>query len=530
MRSFFTILASASKVRNPYEPPYEPTIETTVITNAETITGVWDSSTGAAVNSGNSTYRKTNYIPVSARVISFEGFLAKFPIIVYDANKNYIFTWFPLALYETIKLPKEAAYIAFMTENHNGSQTSTDYNITITQYLDAPAPRGYIYDPTTRKDILTEVNKFTSQQTVSVTNYSGTDRERIQKAIDDIHNSGSYGTVRVEGQSVFYLDAALLIKSNVDLLVDGCKLKLNNYVFDNVIRCAGIIPDTDNPYHICQSLQPTIDFKIRGINGASIEGQDIPYSGVNPKTGVAEQWVADPYGWRTILVLLSGGERYELSGFSVSKPTCYSISQEYSRYGHIHHLDITSGAYHNGDGIDLRMGCKHFIVEDITGTLSDDGVALNANTSDNSTFDDPATKYVFTLQTMGRVPLNNDGVDAWIEDVTIKNCSVDSETHTVILLTTKDRVRYIDITNVDDGAGSNTAYAVVEAYTGYNAISPYGAGFINNINIDGVISNGSQYGVKYSVAVKDSNIANVQQNASGTATSINSGSVNVIVT
>ena len=532
MGLFFNIVASSVKLSNQAPEP-EPELQSVTVTNADTLKGVWSDANGAAGRTTDATYRRSNYIPIYSRVISFEGFLYKFPIMVYDTNKTYLYTWFPMDLSGTIAVPEEAAFITFMTENHNGLQTSTDYTIVIRETT-IPAARGTIYDPSNplNLDILTEVNSFASQMTVSVSDYTGTDRERIQAAIDEVHNSGLQGTVVVEGQSVFTIDSAILIKSNVDLLIDGCKIKVGDSVFDNAIRCAGIIPDPSNPYGICSELQFTNNFKIRGINGASIEGTDVPYIGINPKTGNPAQFVADEFGWRTMLILLTGAYKYEVSGFTASKSSCYTISQEYARYGYLHDLDLYTTGVNNGDGIDLRMGCKHIIVENITGDLTDDGVAINALSGDNSWYElSNPTNYVYPIEPMGDIPINNDAVDAWIENITLNNIHIKGDNHAVIILTVKDRVRYISISNVDDVDSNSNHLAVIEAYSGYAKIGQYSPGYISNVDINGVTSYGSREVVLYSKGVFNSNISNlVQHNPTGKVYTINPQSQNVIVT
>ena len=182
-----------------------------------------------------------------------------------------------------------------------------------------------------------------------------THSEAIAAAIAAARAAGGEATVVLDGQD-WRVDRAVLLPSNLELVIDGCRLKLADGVHDNLIRSAGIQPDPANPFGACLSVEPTENIRVTGRNGAVLEGADRPYTAANPKTGVVEPWLGDFFGWRTVGIQLSRVTGYELSGFTLRKTHCWAISQEQCSHGYLHDLGFDT-AVKNGDGIDFRNGC-----------------------------------------------------------------------------------------------------------------------------------------------------------------------------
>ena len=97
---------------------------------------------------------------------------------------------------------------------------------------------------------------------------------------------------------------AVVLPSNTELIIDGCRLKLADGVFDNIVRLARLRPDPANPNGPCLGREPAHDIRLIGRNGAAIEGAEHPFVGVNPKTGVKEPWLGDFFGWRIFFNLI----------------------------------------------------------------------------------------------------------------------------------------------------------------------------------------------------------------------------------
>lgn len=339
-----------------------------------------------------------------------------------------------------------------------------------------------------------------------------TPSEAIEAAIASARDPGSATAIVLDTQD-WLIDEAVLLPSNVELVIDGCTLKLADGVFDNIIRVAGIEPDAANPNGVCAAVEPTEDFRITGRNGAVIEGADNPYKAANPKTGVVEEWTGDYFGWRTVGILLSRASRYEISGFTMRKTHCWAISQEQCSHGHLHDI-VFNTEVKNGDGIDFRNGCSFCLVDAISGTTSDDTVACTAL---NGGYITPESKYIYPMQPMG---LDATGDAADIHDIVIRNIRTGGRHHGVICLATAPSVYNIVIENVLEEAVSSRE-ACVKIYTGYG--SGYRNGNLRNISVTNVVSRGARFAVMVKAAVKDVQFSDIRQLRDDAATHLFEG-------
>jgi len=336
----------------------------------------------------------------------------------------------------------------------------------------------------------------------------GTPSDAIERALASRKNPEESLSIVLDTQD-WIIDRAIRLPSHTELIIDDCTLKLADNVFDNIIRSAGINPDPDNPNGICLSVELVKNLKIIGLNKAVIEGADHPFTAANPKTGVSEEWVGDYFGWRTVGILLSNVSHYKIAGLTIQKTHCWAISQDTGcRYGHLHDL-VFNTCVKNGDGINFRNGSSHSLVENISGTTSDDTVActaLNASLAKIASMDD--SRYIWSMQTMGFPEVNSDTEEADIHDITIRNVTSTGRHHTVILLTTSPKIYNITIENVIEKAPSNRT-ACVNIYTGYGI--GYKNGNFHNITVRNVESLGAKYAVMVNVAVKDVLFENIRQ-------------------
>lgn len=346
-----------------------------------------------------------------------------------------------------------------------------------------------------------------------------THSEAIEAALAMAEGSGAAAAVVLDARD-WLLDRAIRLPSNLELVIDGCCVKLAAGVFDNIIRTAGICPDPADPWGRCRAVTPTENLRITGRNGAVLEGADVPYTAANPKTGVIEPWLGDFFGWRTVGIQLSCVTRYELSGFTMRRTHCWAISQEQCRYGYLHDLAFDT-AVKNGDGIDFRNGCAFCLVENITGTTSDDTVACTALTGGYLT---PESKYVYPMQPLGP---GAEGAAADIHDVAIRNIRTGGRHHGVICLATSPRVYNITIEDVIEDRPS-TRESCVRIYTGYG--SGYAPGNLSRISVRNVVSTGAQYAAIVKAAVRDVELSGLAQlNPDGELTLVEGESEGLVI-
>ena len=328
-----------------------------------------------------------------------------------------------------------------------------------------------------------------------------TDSEAIEAAQASRKDPAEPVTIVLDGRP-WWIDRAIVLDSNTELLIDGCTLKLADGVFDNVIRIARLKPNPADPNGACLAMQPVHDVKITGLRGAVVEGSDHPRVAPNPKTGVTESWSGDFFGWRTIGILAAGATRYEVGGLTMRKTQCWAISQEHCRSAYVHDL-VFQTTVKNGDGIDFRNGCECGLVENISGHTSDDTVACTA--LDNTVLKVNA-RYIWPMQAMGYPAPGTS--DADIHDIVVRNVTTSGSCHAIICLATSPKVYDILIDGVHETVASNRE-ACVKIYTGYG--TGYQPGNLHDIVVRNVSSLGAQYAVMVKADVQDVSFAGIRQ-------------------
>ncbi len=223
--------------------------------------------------------------------------------------------------------------------------------------------------------------------------FTGSDVERINKAIEAAAGRRVViPPVNAKGQdkAVWLLDSAILVRAGTVLELDNCRVKLSDRCRDNMIRSANCgLGITD--------VKPIKDVHIRGLGTAVLEGADRPRAtGDGNKTlgkhsygtdaGVATE--SQTSDWRNHGILLAFVEGFSIENIAIRDSHCWAICLERCSHGTVRDVDFAStGAKMidgvqqtivNQDGLDLRMGCRDILVENITGHVGDDLVALTA--------------------------------------------------------------------------------------------------------------------------------------------------------
>ena len=346
----------------------------------------------------------------------------------------------------------------------------------------------------------------------------GTQTERIQKAHAALKEHGG-GTLELGNDTVakpctntWVITESIILPSHVTLFLNNSKLKLGDGVHDTIIRNEGIIVDESNPNGLALELRPNNNIKIigSGIDTAFIEGPDVPFEAPHPiNGGDPVPWVGDFYGWRTVSILFANCSDYEIGGFSISKTTCWAISQEHGcKNMHIHDIDFNTSVK-NGDGIDFRKGCSNGMVENITGVCSDDVVACTAGLAEDNNY--PRGKYVYPLQVGGGA---DNALGNNIENIQIKNIHASSRFHLIICLAVGGaKVRNITASDIEDEM-TLSGVNIVAVYTGRYGV-PAKMGDIKDIHIKNIISNNADIALKIDTPLLDSTFEHVEQRKPG---------------
>lgn len=290
------------------------------------------------------------------------------------------------------------------------------------------------------------------------------DVEKIQKALDlavSLHQTLFIGDNEEEGNSVWMLDSAILLRPGSDVEINNATIKLKNTARDNIFR-------SDNVGVGITSPVMTRDIAIRGVGTAILQGADIPRA-----TGDASQNLTTTptetgfvsYGTdagvpgehqkgdsRNIGVLIGLCDGVQISGLRIVNAHAYAISIERSINGLIEDISINnpdrrfingdSTWVKNADGINLRYGIKNFTVNNVFGNSGDDFIAL---TTLNGEYGPGTTS---TINITGNEYL---GPQDNTHDVHINNVQAYSYRNFIRLLNIDDSELYnISITNVHD--------------------------------------------------------------------------------
>jgi hypothetical protein len=184
------------------------------------------------------------------------------------------------------------------------------------------------------------------------------------------------------------IETEVRIPSDFTLILDGCHLKMADGVYSNLFV---------NQHHntdIGRTVQGTDrNINILGRNGAILDGGT--YNGLSERTQLTNGL---PPIWKNNLLLFTNVDGFEMRDFTCQNQRWWAMNFLFCCNGtlknlHFHSndtaIDENGNVYHglihnrygdvlvkNSDGIDLRQGCHHITIENITGFTQDDTVAV----------------------------------------------------------------------------------------------------------------------------------------------------------
>ncbi|GAB6123936.1 glycoside hydrolase family protein [Dysgonomonas termitidis] len=346
--------------------------------------------------------------------------------------------------------------------------------------------------------------------------------EKISNALGFLEECNG-GTILFKDTAVYLITEAIALPSNTTMVVDGCKIKLADQTFDNIIRSGNLDIDEQNPNSYVKQLLPAKNIRITGKNGAVIEGAENFYEGVNPKTGVREKWLGDYWGWRNFTILFSYVDGFEISGLKVQKTHSWGIVLTNGcKNGHVNNLELHT-TVKNGDGISVIQGGSDILIENITGETSDDSIILAA--FDESRWSN--NKYVFPLLPVSYSDYSYGGD---IHDITCRNIETSGIHHVMILLPSQPKIYNIYCSNISDGPKGGKR-KVIRIYGN----GQYGQGFkpgnMYNIYMNGILSYKADIALEFLAPVHNSHFNKIiQLNPVGKDIQTDPENVNVRVT
>jgi len=196
----------------------------------------------------------------------------------------------------------------------------------------------------------------------------------IQNAIDYAKETG-IGRVTVPrmnertGDPIWIIDRAIILPSDMELILDGAHLRMADGVFDNMFRN---FLDTEKEGHT--HGEESSNIIIRGVGRALLDGglHNGLTQGTSTKNGM-------PHISKNNLILFYNIRDFVIEGLEITRQRWWAINLIFAERGRLSriHLEGQSDCP-NEDGIDLREGCSDIIIERITGQTGDDIVALSA--------------------------------------------------------------------------------------------------------------------------------------------------------
>ena len=374
-----------------------------------------------------------------------------------------------------------------------------------------------------------------------------TDSEIINAAIK---GRGKDGIVVISprelpGRDFWLLDEAIALPENVTVILRNVKIKLSDECRDNFFRTANCGLGIADP-------TPIRNVHVKGEGLCLLEGADHPRATGDsgkllhaPCPHYAEDvcrladWIPDErrtpdtlkfsdihdhsygtdankegeshYGdWRGIGVLFANVTDFSISGLRIKDSHGWGISLEACSNGRIEKIDFDARMHkeidriesnmENQDGIDLRNGCHHIVISDITGCTGDDVVALTAIAN-------PEYKPGGSLRTTHVMHNDWSRRETDIHDIIIRNICAESYLCCLVrLLPVWAKIYNVVIDGVIGTSAATQGYtAILLGEGGYGEMLPDS---MKNVTVSNVICN-SELAVDINGYLTDSVISSV---------------------
>ena len=277
-----------------------------------------------------------------------------------------------------------------------------------------------------------------------------TDSASIQCAVDlaaalGIHSVTVPRVNERTGEPIWNLDRAVILPSEMEIVLDNCHLRQADGSFDNLFRN---FSEPEAQGHTAAEQMRNI--VIRGVGNAVLDGG--VHNGLTQKNSLKDGM---PHISRNSLIFLYNLRDFVLEGFELRDHRYWAVNLIHAERGRISDLRLNGQCdCRNQDGIDLRVGCSNLILERITGQTGDDVIALSAiGNSENE------------ASMAGRFPV--EGHDEDIHDIIIRDVIATSVECTVIALRNSDGRKIYNITMDNIHCNDNYAYRDGNRYPEY---------------------------------------------------------------
>lgn len=252
-----------------------------------------------------------------------------------------------------------------------------------------------------------------------------TDSISIQRAVD-VALASNLGKVVIprynkrRGECLWEVDEAIILDSNLEIVLDNCYIRQADGSMDNVFRN---FRDDEMRNTLAEEQHNII---IRGVGNAVIDGG--VHNGLTEANSLKDGM---PHIEQNNVIRLHNLRDFRIENFSIYNQRWWAINLLFAEEGRISGLNIVCESNaRNLDGVDLRLGCNNIVIENMTGQSGDDFIALTGLSGGRRESD----KY------------NVEGKSIDIHDVVIRNIVATSTECTVIALRNDDGVKMHNIT------------------------------------------------------------------------------------
>ena len=246
----------------------------------------------------------------------------------------------------------------------------------------------------------TEISSQNKKNKIITPNdFKGSDTERIQAAVDAA--KGNVGKIVIpfsnaNGTAIWKIDRAILLPSNMTLILDNCILQLSDESRDNMFRSDNVgIGFTHPKWNQNISIIGIGEVLLKGADNPRATGDAFRKLVLNPDKGrVSYGSDAEKVGvkqmgdWRNNMIQIAHVDGFKLKNITIQNSHAWAISFERTINAELSSLRFLNPEYiqigdrkvkvYNKDGINLRHGCKYFRINDITGVNGDDLIALSS--------------------------------------------------------------------------------------------------------------------------------------------------------
>lgn len=236
-------------------------------------------------------------------------------------------------------------------------------------------------------------------RSITPNDFAGTDVERIQSAIDSANGTTNKVVIPMRnsnGTNIWKIDKAILLPSNLTLILDNCVIQLSDQSRDNMFRSDNVGIGIANP-------KWNVNISIIGVGEVLLKGADNPRSTgdayrtltLSPDKGrvsygsdAGKENVKQKGDWRNNMIQIAYVNGFRIKNVTIENSHAWAISFERTKNAELSALRFMNPEYiqvkgrkvkvYNKDGINLRHGCKYFRIDNITGVNGDDLIALSS--------------------------------------------------------------------------------------------------------------------------------------------------------